>query len=113
MGLSSSGDNFNKMCDDALWELPPDWYRKVIDDILVFGDTKEECYFHFKELLKVLSNYGIIISLEKIKEGKLVPYFGYVLSINPITSTVNVVPCEEKVQAILKFPQPTNRTELR
>ena len=62
-GLSSSSDVFNRMTNHAFMEINSIWYLKVVDDVLVFWKTNEECYRRFEEIVKMMEKHGIIMSI--------------------------------------------------
>ena len=65
-GLNASSDVFNHMSDNILCEVCSQWYLKVVDDILIFGDTKDEAYKRLETILQIFQKHGLIVSCEKI-----------------------------------------------
>ena len=53
-GLSSSRDIFNLMVDTALHKIPSEFYVKCIDEFLIKGHNKKECYQCLEAILTVL-----------------------------------------------------------
>ena len=53
-GLSSSGDIFNLHVDVEMHLIPKHWYSKCVDDILIIGKNKQECFKIFEEICKIL-----------------------------------------------------------
>lgn len=79
-----------------------------IDDILIYGDTKESHDETLKIVLDRLSQEGITINKNKSVFGvDKVTYLGYVLSKDGVSVD------SERVAAILKFPQPTCKVEVQ
>ena len=59
------------MSDNILREVNPEWFTKVVDDILVFGKNKNEAYERFEKILKIFEKHGLIVSCEKLQEGNI------------------------------------------
>ena len=58
-GLSLSSDMFNHLTNHTFMEINGTWLLKVIDDIIVFGRTIEECYRRFEEIIKMMENMAL------------------------------------------------------
>lgn len=79
-----------------------------IDDVLIFGKTKEELENREKEALTRLANNNLTLNKEKCEFGKSnVEFLGCKLDENGIS------PSEDKVRAIRNFSPPKNITELK
>ena len=74
-------DMFNGLTDHAFKEINQTYFLKVVDDILVFGATKDECFKRFEEIICMMKKHGIIMSLKKLQEGIEVKWCGYILKI--------------------------------
>ena len=96
MGLSTSGDEYNRRGDEALQS--SESTVKVVDDVLVY---EEDYQTHLNNVWKVLSKcreYGITLNPEKFKFAKdEVDYCGYHLSSEGFT------PDGRKINAIAMF----------
>ena len=70
------------MSDIALSKVLVHYFTKCVDDILVSGKNKAECYARFLIILQALEVARIIASLTKIQEGKQLRYcrFNIILS---------------------------------
>jgi len=93
--------------DTALHEIPSHYYMKCI------GKNKKECYQCLEVILTVLKEKGIIASLAKIQEGMEIVYCGYVVSMSKDDGPITVLPCREKISALIDYPQPKTHTQLR
>ena len=56
-------DVFNCLNDHALQQVDPAYFRKVMDDLIIFRWDKEEAFQSFNVILKVLEKNGIVVSL--------------------------------------------------
>ena len=106
MGLSISGDEYNRRGDEALHGVTNT--VKIVDDILTYDEDYQE---HLTNVWKVLSKckeHGITLNPDKFHFAKdEVDYCGYHLS------TEGFTPESSKVNAIIKFKTPSNLTELK
>ena len=105
MGLTSSGDEFCARTDKALAGIPGVF--KLVDDILMFGDSVEQLLDRVKALFKRCEEHGITLSNKKYQVGNEVKFAGYVVS------DKGTKPDPDKVAAISQFPIPENLTDLR
>ena len=112
MGLSSSSDIFNRCADHLMRDIDKTWFVKVVDDILIWGRDKEECYNRFTQILETLNDNGVVASLSKIQEGTNVEFCALTISIKGDNGDVAIEPSEEKVKAIMDYPEPQSRQEL-
>ena len=97
MGLSSSSDVFNRCADHLMRNIDKSWFVKVVDDILIWGKDKEECYSRFTKILETLEASGVIASLSKIQEGTKVEFCALTISTEKDNGNVIIAPSEEKV----------------
>ena len=79
--MNASSDVFNHMSDNILCEVCSQWYLKVVDDILIFGDTKDEAYKRLETILQIFQKHGLIVSCEKIQVGTKISWTGYNITI--------------------------------
>ncbi len=106
MGLSSTQDEFCRRTDEALMDLSQ--FRKVVDDILVYGKTKQDLLDHVLQVLERCREKSISLNPKKFKFGlQEIQYVGYIVGKDGIRTD------NSKIEAIEKFPQPKNLTELR
>ena len=105
MGLSCSGDWFCQRTDEALAGL--DGVVKLVDDILVMGESEEELYTRIREVLDRCRHRGIILSRKKMVIGQSVEFAGHVVDAD------GVRPAADHIAAIKDFPQPSDVPSLK
>ena len=105
MGLTSSGDEFCARTYKALAGIPGVF--KLVDDILMFGDSVEQLLDRVKAVFKRCKEHGITLSDAKYQVGNEVKFAGYVVS------DKGTRPDPDKVAAISQFPIPEDLTNLR
>ena len=104
-GNSASGDHFCKLSDDVV--KPVNNLIKLIDDIVVYGATKEELMTNIRHLLTRCNEKSMTLNPLKIKIGTEVPFAGYIISGDGCKIDPN------KVAAIREFPIPKNITDVK
>ena len=105
---------FNRLTDHVLKEVDPAWFLKVMDDLVIFGQTKDECFMRFERILKLLENIGyVVMSLKKLQEGDCMKWCRYILRVIDAEEPILIEPDTEELRAVTEFPTPRNRTELR
>ena len=106
MGLSSAQDEYGRRGDEAIEGLAS--VAKVVDDILVYGSTPQA---HLNSVIKVLDRCRerkVTLNPKKFQFCcQRVGYVGYIVTPNGYEAD------PAKVDAIQRFPTPTNLTELR
>ena len=106
MGLMFTGDEYCRRTDAALGHLPR-LYR-VMDDMLAESHDLTTCYSDARNLLLACRANNITLGKKKfdfaVTEAK---FAGYIVGPSGVSSD------PAKVEAIAKFPKPTNITEMR
>ena len=97
--------SFCARTDKALAEIPGVF--KLVDDILMFGDSVEQLIDRVEAVFKRCEKHGITLSDTKYQVGNEVKFAGYVVS------DKGTRPDPNKVAAISQFPIPENLTDLR
>ena len=105
MGLSPSGDWFCQRTDEILAGI--DGVIKLVDDILVMGETKEELYSRIRAVLRRSRDRGLTLSRKKMVIGQQVEFAGHVINADGVS------PAEDGVAAIRNFPTPSDIVSLR
>ena len=105
MGLTSSGDEFCSRTDHALAGITGMY--KLVDDILIYGNTESQLIERIEEVLKRCEEHRITLSNSKLQLGSEVTFAGHVVSAQ------GNKPDPSKVAAIKDFPEPKNITDLR
>ena len=104
-GLVSSQDIFQKKIDQAYESL--EGVEPIADDILIWGNSKEEYEARQKAMLQRSREKGIKLNKEKCKFGLTeVKFFGHILSKDGLKADPS------KLEAIKKMPKPSNKAEL-
>uniref|UniRef100_A0A5S6QGU7 RNA-directed DNA polymerase n=1 Tax=Trichuris muris TaxID=70415 RepID=A0A5S6QGU7_TRIMR len=85
-----------------------DFAYAFLDDILVASISPTEHEQHLRLLLQRFQDYGIVINADKCVFGKSeIEFLGYSVSAQ------GTRPLASKVQAVVDYPQPKNKSELR
>ena len=104
-GYKSSGDHFCKLSDVVIRDVPN--CRKLVDDILVFGETEEELLKNVKILFEQCRKYDLTLNPKKTQIGSEVVFGGYVLT----HQGIKIDP--KRVKAIREFPPLKSVTDVR
>ncbi|GAB1602684.1 hypothetical protein Ahia01_000548300 [Argonauta hians] len=105
-GLVMSQDVFMQRMDMILEKCPGT--IGLIDDVIVFGKTKEEHDSNLHRLMEVAQTEGLCFNSEKCAiDQKQINFFG------AIYDKDGIKPDPSKVEAIKQLPSPTNVTELQ
>ena len=106
MGLMSSQDEYCSRGDEAIQGI--DRVEKVVDDILIHSSSPQENLNTVITVLNRCRQHGITLNPEKFELLLTsVDYVGYRINSEGVKAD------PKKVEAIRKFPNPTNITELR
>ncbi|XP_064646192.1 uncharacterized protein LOC135499377 [Lineus longissimus] len=105
-GISSSAEVFNKAVTQILENL--EGVISYIDDLLVWGRTKEEHDERLRKVLDRLREKGLKLNRRKCRVG-----LSEVVYIGGLLSADGVKPDPQKVQAIVDMPQPDCKAALR
>ena len=110
-GLSCSGDEFGQRLEIILSNYPKFRnFLRVVDDITVFGESKEELVDQFSLFLDICREHHLTLSPKKFQMCDLdgsIKFAGMVLSSKGLS------PDPDKMSVIRDFPIPNNRTDLR
>lgn len=105
-GVSSAPGIFQRTMDSLIQGLPG--VVGYLDDVLVTGASLEEHASNLEGVLQRFDKAGVRLKKEKCVFGvSEVTYLGYKID------AAGLHPVEDKVQAVLKAPSPTNVTELK
>lgn len=104
-GLKSSQDEFQRKMDECFEGL--EGVCVIVDDILVYGQTRQDHDRHLRDVLIRARDRGIKLNEDKLEVGvPEVQYFGHSLTAD------GVKPDPSKVAAIHEMEPPKNRAEL-
>ena len=105
-GLKNAGSTFQRYMDTLFRETPNIFV--YFDDILIFSEDEESHAKDVEEVLRILDENNLKISVEKCSFFKdKIDFLGYEIS------RKGMKPTEEKRKYILEFPEPTDAKSLR
>ncbi|KFD66404.1 hypothetical protein M514_05795 [Trichuris suis] len=105
-GLRNAAQTFRRFIDELTRGL--DFCVVYLDDILVASRTAREHEVHLEKLFRRLDEYGVKLNPDKcVFQILSLGFLGYQLSAEGIR------PLQDKVEAIQRFPTPSNMKELR
>ena len=105
-GMRNAASTFQRL----MWMVTKDLEGCVIylDDIVIFSDTWEEHVNRIEALFKRLKDAGLVVNLSKSEFAKSeVLYLGYKVGQG------KVAPKESNVEALLRFPVPLSKKNIR
>ena len=92
MGLNASSDEWCRRSDEVIKGIRKT--QKIVDDILICGDTMDELLDTIRQVLKNCREQNIVISEKKFAIGTTVKFAGFIISSN------GVQPDPDKIKAI-------------
>ena len=105
-GISSAPEVFHRAIAEMLEDL--EGCVNYIDDILVWGSTKEEHDRRLREVLKRIQQWGLKLAKKKCKEAVTeLKYLGVILT------QEGIKPDNGKIEAVLKMPEPVDKESVR
>ena len=105
-GVSSAPGIFQRVMENLLQGIPQ--VVVYLDDILVTGKTEREHLSNLTEVLRRMDDAGVKLKLKKcVFQAPEVTYLGHKINAEGLH------PSEDKVQAVIKAPTPSNITELK
>ena len=106
MGINIGPEEFQRKMLETFGSL--DGCECIMDDLLVYGKTKEEHDGRLQRVMAVARQTGVKLNEAKCHLGRReVSYFGH------LVSSQGIRPSKEKIAAIVNMPAPSNVTELR
>ena len=106
MGQRVTGDDYCRRTDAFLGHLPR--LHRVMDDMLCEADDLGTCYDDARNLLLACREHNITLGKKKFTFASAeVKFAGYIISDTGVKSD------PAKIDAITRFPKPTNLTEMR
>lgn len=107
-GCSGAAATFQRLIDRVLGEAKWRYAMAYLDDIVVYSRTFEEHIRHLEDVLTRLQDAGITLNPKKAQIAETrVSLLGFTID------SGRVLPCEEKVRALLEYPSPTDIKALR
>ncbi|CAH8647289.1 unnamed protein product [Schistosoma intercalatum] len=105
-GLRNAAQTFQRFIDSIVRDL--DFVHVYIDDLLIASSNVDEHYQHLTLLFQRLSDNGIVVNPDKCELGKReIIFLGHVIK------QEGILPCEDKVQAIKEYNEPSSLKELK
>lgn len=105
-GVKSAPEVFQRVISEMVSDL--EGTEAIIDDILIWGTTKEEHDIRLKKVLERARQWNVKLGLDKCEIGQTqVTYVGHLLTQD------GVKPDPEKVRAVQNMTKPTNVKELQ
>ncbi len=107
-GLSNSPSVFQAFINDVFRDMLNQWVIVYIDDILIYSETYEEHVKQVRAVLKHLMQHHLYAKAEKCEfHQETISFLGYVISSGGVAMD------EQKVRAVVNWPQPTTLKELQ
>ncbi|KAL0183738.1 hypothetical protein M9458_019434, partial [Cirrhinus mrigala] len=107
-GLVNSPSIFQSFINDVFRDMLGRWVIIYMDDILVFSDSLKSHISHVRKVLQRLISHHLFAKAEKCEFHQTATTFlGYVVS------SEGVAMDDSKVQAVLRWPQPSTLKELQ
>ncbi|KAI5172403.1 hypothetical protein NEFER03_1506 [Nematocida sp. LUAm3] len=108
IGYRNATNIFQRTMENILQGMIGIICRVYIADILIYSEDLATHKEHIKKVLRKLKEYGMDINWEKSEMAKTeMEFLGYHIGKNIIR------PVESRIQGILNYPEPKNKTELR
>ncbi len=105
-GLSSISEHYNRRMDEAFAGLPG--FRRVVDDVVIYDHDRAQHTSHVRQFLQRCADMNITLNLSKWKFAQdTIDFAGFVLSQQGYKIDPSIT------RAIVDFPAPANRTDLR
>lgn len=107
-GLTNAPATFQSYINTALRTALDKFSIAFIDDILVYSETLEEHIQHVRQILQILLDHGLYVSLEKCKfHVQEVNFLGFLITPNGIAME------PERVATINEWPVPTSLLDIQ
>ena len=105
-GINTAGEIFQRHLTEMFEDM--EGVEVIVDDILVWGENKEQHNQRLERVLERVRENNIILNSEKcILNAQEVTYMGHILTADGLK------PDPKKVEAVRKMQKPTNKTELQ
>ncbi|XP_060665714.1 uncharacterized protein LOC132798002 [Drosophila nasuta] len=104
-GLKNATQTFQRFIDQIFREI--DYVFCYVDDILIMSSSEEQHKQHVQNVLNILKKHGLVINRDKCNFAQAeVQFLGYVVS------SKGIKPPQDRISAMLNFPQPQTICEL-
>lgn len=108
LGLVNSPSVFQAFINNVFRDMLNKWVIVYIDDLLIYSDSFNEHVHHVRSVLQRLIESQLYAKAEKCESHQTsTSFLGYIIS------SEGVAMDENKVQAVVNWPQPTTIKELQ
>jgi hypothetical protein len=108
MGISVGCQGLSRVVDELFADLKGQYVFNFLDDLVICSASVEEHASHLREVLGRLQRAGFTLNPDKVVLGAAeIKYLGHLVS----SRGVKLLP--DRVEAIRRFPRPTNLRTLR
>ena len=105
-GISSISEHYNRRMDEAFAGLSG--YRRIVDDVVIYDCEEAVHRDHVRQFLQRCVDRRVTLNRDKCRFSQPeIKFAGFILSGEGYRVDSSIV------EALLKFPTPTNRTDLR
>ena len=105
MGNRLSSNTWLRASDEVIENL--DGVFKLVDNLIIGGKDYAQLEVRLEALLIRCRAAGMTLASNKVQEGSRVSFAGYIID------STNQYPNPKKVEAVTRFPLPSNQKELR
>jgi hypothetical protein len=107
-GLTNAPSTFQCLMNELLQPFLRKFVMVFLDDILIYSPSLAKHEQHLQQVLEVLQTNKLFLKFSKCSFAqKSLEYLGHIILVDGVATDPT------KTQAMLKWPQPTNVTELR
>jgi hypothetical protein len=112
MGLTNAPATFQRMMEAVLRPFLTEFCMVYLDDIIIYSRTPEEHAEHIIKVLHALHRHGLKIKPKKCELFHVrLKFLGHIIDVSGVR--IRILPNPDKVDAINKWEEPTNNTELQ
>ena len=107
-GLTNGPSSFQQYINEVLWEFLDDFCQAYLDDILIYSKSKKEHRDHVRKVLSRLREAGLQVDIKKCEfDVEETVFLGVIVSGKGLRMD------PKKVEAIVKWPPPSNLKEVQ
>lgn len=107
-GLCNAPATFMRVMNEVLRPLIDDFVIVYLDDVLIYSDNWKDHVVHIRKVFEVLREAKLYLKMSKCEfVRKSLIYLGHIIG----EGQLRIDPT--KIEAMLKWPTPTNVTEIR
>jgi Reverse transcriptase (RNA-dependent DNA polymerase) len=107
-GLTNAPSTFQALMNEVFRDYVDNFILVYLDDVLIFSRSEEEHKRHVEMVLQQLRDEKLFAKLSKCESKKSsVSFLGHIVGANGLQME------EKKVEAVVKWPRPTNKVEVQ